>query len=401
MLAVEYPPSSQPIHHIALRSKEAHIAGTGTAVPYPVSTARMLEVDETMRRFHGQSDDVISRMKRFVQGTGIHTRHYSHPLWLPEDKSPDDYEEAKKVALTYDIYTPNNYIPPYWQRMEVFKETAVKLAIEAARSAIKNWGGNPQDITHLITTCTSGWSEPGIAVSIIRALGLSDDCQKAELNFNGCFCGATCLRLARDIIRAGDAKAVLVVAAEVPSSHYDVNAIDLSSLVASSLFADGAAAMILSDSGTWKYTHTGMSLVPDSTELLGLIPPCSPDHTSYRMTLNREVGKRLGEYFRDGGGRRLLDKLCTEPSQSPPALGIHPGGPNILDHVGKAFGEAGWEEDALKSSYDTLQSVGNLGSAAMLFVLARRLDSIDQDQLITMAFGPGVTVEWAKLEKAC
>ncbi|HEX7648481.1 MAG TPA: hypothetical protein VF450_13830, partial [Noviherbaspirillum sp.] len=79
--------------------------------------------------------------------------------------------------------------------------------------------------------------------------------------------------------------------------------------------------------------------------------------------------------------------------------GIHPGGPNILDHVGKVFQDLGWEEDALQSSYDTLQSIGNLGSAAMMFVLARRLDSIKEDQLITMAFGPGVTVEWATLEK--
>jgi predicted naringenin-chalcone synthase len=63
------------------------------------------------------------------------------------------------------------------------------------------------------------------------------------------------------------------------------------------------------------------------------------------------------------------------------------------------FQDLGWEDDALESSYDTLQSIGNLGSAAMMFVLARRLDSIKEDRLITMAFGPGVTVEWATLEK--
>lgn len=379
--------------------KEAHIAGTGTALPYPVSTERFLEVDEKIRRSLGQRDSIISKMRSFTNGTGIHTRHYSHPLWLPEDKTADDYEEAKKVAIDYDIYTPNGYIPPYWQRMKVFSETAVKLAVEAARKALKDWGGRPEDITHVITTCTSGWSEPGIAVAIMRELGLPDDCQKAELNFNGCFCGATCLRLARDVIRAGDAKGVLVVAAEVASSHYDVTATDLSSLVAHSLFADGAAAMVLAPEGQWKYTRTGMSLVPDSTELLGLVPPMNPEQTGYKMTLNKEVGKRLGLYFKEQQGRELLKKIYSDSSEPKPALGIHPGGPNILDHVGNVFQDLGWEDDALQSSYDTLQSIGNLGSAAMMFVLARRLDSIKEDRLITMAFGPGVTVEWATLEK--
>jgi chalcone synthase/acridone synthase len=382
-----------------MKMKEAHIAGTGTALPYPVSTERFLEVDEKIRRSLGQRDSIISKMRSFTNGTGIHTRHYSHPLWLPEDKTADDYEEAKKVAIDYDIYTPNGYIPPYWQRMKVFSETAVKLAVEAARKALKDWGGRPEDITHVITTCTSGWSEPGIAVAIMRELGLPDDCQKAELNFNGCFCGATCLRLARDVIRAGDAKGVLVVAAEVASSHYDVTATDLSSLVAHSLFADGAAAMVLAPEGQWKYTRTGMSLVPDSTELLGLVPPMNPEQTGYKMTLNKEVGKRLGLYFKEQQGRELLKKIYPDSSEPKPALGIHPGGPNILDHVGNVFQDLGWEDDALESSYDTLQSIGNLGSAAMMFVLARRLDSIKEDRLITMAFGPGVTVEWATLEK--
>lgn len=379
--------------------KEAHISSVGTALPYPVSTERMLEVDKAMRQFHGQSETVISRMKSFVKGTGIHTRHYSHPIWIESDKSIDDYKEQKPYALAQDIYTPNRFIPPYWQRMQVFGDTAIKLAEEASRQALKKWGGKAADITHIITTCTSGWSEPGIAVSIMQTLGLPDDCQKAELNFNGCFCGATCLRIARDIIRAGDAKAVLVVAVEVASTHYDVNATDISSLVAHSLFADGAAAIILSDEGSWKYTQTGMSLVPKSGHLLGLLPPTGPGHTGYRMTLNREVGKQLGRYFRDGAGHMILNKMYPDTSKSTPALGIHPGGPNILDHVGRVFYELGWPTDALQSSYDTLQSVGNLGAAAMMFVLARRLESIEENELITMAFGPGVTVEWAKLEK--
>jgi len=380
--------------------KEAHIAGTGTATPYPISTEQYLKHDRKIREHQGQPESVIKMVERLTLGTGIHTRHYAHPHWLPEGRSPDDYPEALDVSLTEDIFTPHDYIPPYHERMKVFHDTALKMAVKAARRALEDWGGDPQSITHLITTCTSGWSEPGIAVEVIRELNLSLDCQKAELNFNGCFCGATCLRLGRDVIRAGESAAVLVVAVEVASTHYDLNATDPSSLVAHSLFADGAAAVVLAPEGRWRYSGTGMSLVPESTHLLGLDPPRSPDHLAYRMTLDKSVGPSLGVFLRSERGAALLQRIGVTSEQSEKtALAIHPGGPNILHHVGKVFETYGWQESALDHSYATLRSVGNLGAAAMLFVLARSLEKIDQESLITMAFGPGVTIEWARLER--
>lgn len=380
--------------------KEAHIAGIGTALPYPVSTERLLEKDEEIRRLYNQPEIVINQMKSFILGTRIHTRHYSHPYWLPPDKTTDDYPEAKEVALTKDIFTPNNFIPPYWERMSVFHETAIKMGKKAARKALEDWGGDPKTISHVFTTCTSGWSEPGLAVAVIQDLELPHNCQKAELNFNGCFCGATCLRLARDSIRAGDAAAVLVVAVEAASTHFDIRDTEISSLVAHALFADGAAAVVLSpEERGWRYARTGMTLVPGTVDLLCLNPPLQPEHSSYRMILSKDVGIRLGEYFREGAGKELLQKICPASSFPKPALSIHPGGPNILGSVNEVLLDMGWPDDAIKPSYNTLRSVGNLGAAAMLFVLAQTVRQAEEEDMLAMTFGPGVTVEWATLRK--
>jgi predicted naringenin-chalcone synthase len=388
-----------PKHIFKMNQQKGHIASIGTAVPYPISTERFLEKDKEMREFFDQPDPIINRMKKFVEGTGIHTRHYAHPHWLPEGQNPEDYPEVGKGALSEDIFTKANYTPKFHERMAFYHDTCVQLAIEASKKALKEWEGEASEISHIITTCTSGWNEPGIAVSVMQALDLSLDCQKAELNFNGCFCGATCLRLANDIIRAGDATGVLVVAVEVASTHYDIHATDLSSLVAHSLFADGAAAVIIAPEGKWKYIKTGMSLVPDSDHLLGLSPPLDEKHLSYRMHLDKNTGKSLGAYFKHGLGQHILDKLYDPKQPIRPALGIHPGGPNILDNVLDVFQSLGWSEDAMDNSYGTLQSYGNLGAAAMLFVLADCWKEIEKSELVTMAFGPGVTVEWAMLTK--
>src|SRR5262249_15120662 len=144
------------------------------------------------------------------------------------DGTPADGQE--------DIFASTDFDPPLWQRQLSWQKYAPGLAIEAARRAIADWGGSPSDITHIVVTGTSGWIEPGLACAVIEALSLPLTCQKAELYFNGCFCGATSLRLARDIVRAGDARAVLVVAAEIASAHYNVVDTDMSTMVANVLF---------------------------------------------------------------------------------------------------------------------------------------------------------------------
>lgn len=369
---------------------EAHIAGYGTALPYRGSTARFLAVDDEARRRHGQSEAIRSMVRQFAENSGIRFRHAVSPCWMPEDERPDDVE---------DIFTPADFDPPGWQRARSWQEHAPKLAIRAAREAIANWGGSPADITHVVTTCTSGWSEPGISSALVHALGLSLDTQKQELNFNGCFCGATCLRVARDMVRAGDARAVLVVAVETASIQYDPLVTDLSTLVASVLFADGAAAFILAPEGDWAFEATGMSLVPGTCEMLRMSPDTQADRSSYRMFLHRDIGSRLAAYFRKERGALLLSQLLERAGGVPPALAVHPGGPSILESLREVFDEKGWPPGAMQPSMDTLYDTGNLGAAAMLFVLARLLPGLKNERVAMFAFGPGVTVEWGLLRR--
>jgi predicted naringenin-chalcone synthase len=115
------------------------------------------------------------------------------------------------------------------------------------------------------------------------------------------------------------------------------------------------------------------------------------------MFLHREVGASLGAYFRGGAGAALLDQLVGDDR---PGVAVHPGGPNILENVEDVLRGRGFPEDVLATSYDTLQTYGNLGSAAILFVLASTLPTLRSDRLVSLAFGPGVTVEWGAFSRA-
>src|SRR5206468_2611319 len=112
----------------------------------------------------------------------IRYRHAVEPCWLPSAQRPPGIP---------DIFRDHDFDPPASLRALEWQRQAPPLAVRAARAALASWGGSPSDISHVVTTCTSGWAEPGIACELIHELGLSLDCRKQELNFNGCFCGMT------------------------------------------------------------------------------------------------------------------------------------------------------------------------------------------------------------------
>jgi predicted naringenin-chalcone synthase len=371
---------------------DAYLAATGISLPPSVESDQFFKVDQKMRARHGQSKEVRERMRKLVDNAQIKTRHAMNPCWHTE-------EQRKELSASVeDIFSPHDFDPPAHLRARFWHEHAPKMAIEAAKAALANWKGSVQDITHVVTTSTTGWAEPGIAVELIETLGLSEDTRKIEININGCFCGASCLRTARDIVRGGESGAVLVVAVEMSSVQYNIVDTDISSLISSSLFSDGAGAAIIAPQGPWLMDKAGMSLVPNSKHMLRLNPNFERESGASKMFLHPDVPKALSQYFGEARGRRYLDDLL-EGSQSYPALAIHPGGPNILEGIQQVFLERGWPQDCLSSSYATLRETGNLGSAAILFVIHKLLQETQLNRAAYFAFGPGVTVEWANLTR--
>lgn len=368
---------------------EAYIAATGIALPRPVLTSQFLKVDQEMRRRHGQSREVRDMIAQFVKNSRIDVRHAISPGWHSAEERDDTVE---------DIFTPHEFDPPVHLRAKFWHEHAPKLALAAAQKALAAWGGDVRDITHVVTTSTTGWSEPGIAVDLIYGLGLGEDTRKIEINFNGCFCGASCLRTARDIVRGGEARAVLVVAVELSSVQYNIVDTDVSTLISNALFSDGAGAVIVAKEGTWHFERAGMSLVPESKQMLRLNLDFEKESTAYKMYLDQGVSGALARYFRENRGKRLLDDLLAW-HDVPPALAVHPGGPNILEGIQGVLTERGWQQDCLAASFATLRQTGNLGAAAVLFVLHRLLSETTASHVASLAFGPGVTVEWGMLSR--
>ncbi|MCH6230365.1 type III polyketide synthase [Microbacterium sp. CFH 31415] len=284
--------------------------------------------------------------------------------------------------------------PTTGTRNDLYIRTAPALYAEAARTAMADAEIEASAITHVVTVSCTGFFAPGPDYRLVRDLGLDPSVERYHLGFIGCAAAMPGLRLASRIADSDPAAVVLVVCVELCTLHIRPSA-DPQQIVAASVFADGAAAAVVTadpDAGR----EGGLELDRFSTALTAEgeadMVWTIGDH-GFEMILSAEVPRIVGREIRGAVDRFLAGEA------TPDVWAVHPGGRSVLDRV-----EAGLElpPTALDASRGVLRDYGNMSSATILFILERMLrdDAVaDGARLAALAFGPGLTIESALLTK--
>lgn len=302
-------------------------------------------------------------------------------------------------ATLYRTDAQGALIPPSTaERNRVYSHWSKQLAVELARRAISDAPGfAKEDITHVIFTSCTGFTNPGPDYHIIKELGLRPDVERYTLGFMGCYAAFPSLRMAAQFCQARPDAVVLVICLELCTLHMQVND-HPDSILANSLFADGAAAAIISAreprQGRPAYRLDGFesALVPASeSEMAWEI-----GNEGFNIVLSSYVPDIIG-----GNIRQLMSDILKRHDMTPEDVAewaVHPGGRAILDKVQESLRLA---PDSLESSRSVLRDYGNMSSATILFVLKEMLDSAENESasLCAMAFGPGLTVETAVMQR--
>jgi len=364
--------------------------------------------------------------------SGIDTRHtVIEELTLDADgPSPQFFDPEEQRLL----------IPGTRVRNELYIVEATKLFVEAGRKALQACPGvEAADITHVVTVSCTGFFAPGPDYMLVRELGLSPATQRYHLGFMGCYAAMPALRTAKQFVEADPDAVVLVVSAELCSLHLRTSN-DPDTIVASSLFSDGAAAGIVSARApqpgekalnldlfetvitpvgegdmAWKIGDEGFEMVLSTyvphiidehiesalapliardAALGSLVTDDGLGFTALTAAL-RSDGAAESEAWEPAAGGGVATLVAPSPSDAIAHWAIHPGGRSILD---KTEAKLGLNEAQLRASRETLRVHGNMSSATVLFVMRAILDeptSADGERLCAMAFGPGLTVESA------
>ncbi len=164
---------------------------------------------------------------------------------------------ARYVAVFKNALVNERYfcVEPEWFSREhsleaknrLYLEWAETLSIEAIENCLAVTDIGREDIDHVVFVSSSGIATPSLDVAIINRLGLRADVRRLPLFGLGCAGGAAGIALGSSL--ASTSATVLLVTVEINSLTFQVDDLRKSNLVATSLFGDGAAAVLLRPGG--------------------------------------------------------------------------------------------------------------------------------------------------------
>jgi predicted naringenin-chalcone synthase len=265
--------------------------------------------------------------------------------------------------------------------MKRFETDAPGLAMHALEGL--DLGDRARSITHLIVTCCTGFSAPGLDLQIAARFGLNPSVERTMVGFMGCYAAISALKLARHIVRSEPLAQVLVVSLELCTLHLQETD-DIEKALTFLVFGDGcAAALITAEPKGLSLDAFHAELAPGSSEQI----TWNIRDQGFDMFLSGQVPASIGHALAAGRERILGGANAADID----LWAVHPGGRTVLDAVEGAFA---LPPQALAASREVLRRFGNMSSATVLFVLKALMEApMAGTRGCAMAFGPGLTAE--------
>ncbi|RIJ11979.1 type III polyketide synthase, partial [Clavibacter michiganensis subsp. insidiosus] len=295
--------------------------------------------------------------------SGIRTRHtvIGELGTAPGMAGADAPAEVDGEPVFYDRASGRILTPGTGARNDTYIREAPALLLGAARQAVDEAAGiEAADVTHVVTVSCTGFYAPGPDYQVVRGLGLSASTQRFHLGFMGCYGAFPALRMAAQFCAADPDAVVLVVCVELCSLHLH-SSNDADTIVASSVFGDGAAAAVV----TARPAPAG-STVLDLEAFETVLTPVGEDDMAWTigdqgfdMILSSYVPKIIDEHI-TGALAPLWAQVPALQGVAPAEIAgwaIHPGGRSILDRVEDRLALAPAQ---LEASRSTLAEVGNM-----------------------------------------
>jgi alkylresorcinol/alkylpyrone synthase len=304
------------------------------------------------------------------------------------------------IPIFNNVHVDNRYfcVPVEWfeedhsfpEKNALYGEHALNLSEKAARRALDRAGADPEDVGAIFFVSTTGLSTPSLDSKLIFRLGLSEHTRRIPIWGLGCAAGVAGLARAADHARLYPEKATLLVAVELCGLTFQRGDLSKSNLVSTSLFADGAAAVMLGAGNG----ASGLELLgghsttwPETQDIMGW----DMVETGFKVKISRSIPTLVRQ--RMAGN---LVAACDSVGLAPEGIThflAHPGGAKVLD----AFEEVlGFEPGGLVLPREILRECGNMSSVTVMFVLERFLQGSERsagDVGVLSAMGPGFSAE--------
>lgn len=347
------------------------IRAVGGAFP-PYYMPQEVVVDNLRRHWSAQAG-AWRRLTHLLDTSRVKGRYVA--LTVPEYRALDSFAKANAA----------------WTRI------AAELGQAAASQALSRAGLEPRDVDHLFFVTGTGIATPSLDARVVNAMGFRADLKRTPIFGLGCAGGAAAVARAADYLRAFPEHVAAVISVELCSLTLQRDDATPANLIASMLFGDGAACVVLcggraGEPGQARVLDSRARFFADTERVMGwdvvdsgfkiVMSPEIPNLV--RANLAGEVDEFLASRGLERGAVRHWI--------------AHTGGPRVLEAVGQALD---LDANTLARSWRMLGKLGNLSSASVLLVLGDLLEAGEAragDYGLMFAMGPGFCAELVLLQ---
>jgi alkylresorcinol/alkylpyrone synthase len=354
------------------------IAGVGRALPAHHVSQEVLT--EALRAHWAKAHFNPARLDELHRAVGVKGRYLALPL---------------EAYPALDSFAKSN---------AAWLEVATELGAAALSEALARAGLRPDQLDHLFFVTVTGVATPTVDARLVNRLRLRSDLKRTPIFGLGCVAGAAGLARASDYLRGFPGETAALLSVELCSLTLQRNDLSIPNMIASGLFGDGAAAVVLR--GGEREPEAGVDRPADGPRVVASRSIFYPDtervmgwdiqDTGFKVVLSpkvpelarAEVGGNVDAFLASRGLVRSDIRHWV----------AHTGGPKVLEAFASALGLS---REQLALSWESLGAVGNLSSASVLFVLRDLLDGATArpgDLGLLLAMGPGFCAELVLLQ---
>ncbi|MEH2470940.1 alkylresorcinol/alkylpyrone synthase [Nitrobacteraceae bacterium AZCC 2161] len=339
------------------------------ATSVPPFEFKQKKVEEVSRQIFGNRFPEFERLSRVFENTGVIKRYGVKPIeWYFE--------------------------PRGWpERTQAFLDGGEELFIDVAQKAIERAGLVPNEIDTVVTVCSTGIATPSLEARVAGKIGFRSDIFRVPVFGLGCAGGVSGLSIASRLAQARPGTNVLLVAIELCTLAFRRDELTKANIVATSLFGDGAAAVVLraGDAGAVQVEGAGEHLWPDTLDIMGW----KVDPEGFGVIFRRSIpafaaanmnAAVIGILKRMNLTRDDVDRFVC-----------HPGGTKVVSALEYAFS---LNQGSLDHERQILADYGNMSAPTVLFVLERVLAGQVPFRSLLTSLGPGFTASCVAVRRA-
>ena len=325
-------------------------------------------------------------------------------MWMNTHHNPRRVEQLHRavqvkerfLALPMDAY---ENLSGFTESNDHFIQVGTDVAADVVSRALTEVDLTATDVDAIFFVSVTGVATPSIDAKLCNRLGFRSDIKRIPIFGLGCVAGAAGIARVYDYLKAYPEHVALLVSVELCSLTLQPQDLSIANLIASGLFGDGGACVVGLGNLHPKTSTTGPTvlgsrsrLYPDTEDVMGW----KIGSDGFEVILKATVPQLAEAHLQADVDGFLTAHGLTRAEIS--HWVCHTGGPKVLQAFEKSLE---LPENALHRSWNSLQTVGNLSSSSVLFVLKDMMESAEAksgDYGLLLAMGPGFCCEMVLLQ---